>query len=161
EAGRDAVVVGPGADTFPSPDPARQSGIAVSLGHLGWRTDRALLRAVAGQVGGLTLLLIGAWDDEECKGGEDYAGWRGRAGFVWLGERADSEAARLIGCADVGIVPFKREPFNEAALPYRILKYALLGRATVSPDLAGVHTWDRAVTTAADADAFAAALRAH
>ena len=74
---------------------------------------------------------------------------------------ATSEAARLIACADVGIVPFKREPFNDAALPYRILKYALLGRATVSPELAGVHTWDRAVTTAADADAFAAALRAH
>jgi hypothetical protein len=30
----------------------------------------------------------------------------------------------------------------------------------VSPELAGVHTWDRAVTTAADADAFVAALRA-
>src|SRR5262249_3802036 len=56
--------------------------------------------------------------------------------------------------------PFKREPFNDAGLPYRILKYARLGRRTISPDLAGVRTWERAVTIAADADAFAAALRA-
>ncbi|MGH2841587.1 MAG: hypothetical protein ACRDKY_12265, partial [Solirubrobacteraceae bacterium] len=43
--------------------------------------------------------------------------------------------------------------------PYRILKYARLGRRTVSPELAGVTTWSRAATTAADADAFVAALR--
>jgi len=157
--GREAAVVGLASDTFPSPDIDGPTVIAVSLGHLGWRTDWALLRAVAERMGELTLLLIGAWHDDECKGDADYAWCRQHPGFVWLGERSDSEAARLIGCADVGIVPFKREPFNDAALPYRILKYALLGRATVSPELAGVHTWDRAVTTAADADAFVAALR--
>ncbi len=161
EAGREATVVELASDRFPSPDPAAPSVIAVSLGHLGWRTDWTLLRAVAEQLPELTLLLIGAWHDDECAGDSDYAWCREHPGFVWLGERGDSEAARLIACADVGIVPFKREPFNDAALPYRILKYALLGRATVSPELAGVHTWDRAVTTAPDADAFAAALRAH
>ena len=36
-------------------------------------------------------------------------------------------------------------------LPYRILKYARLGRRTVSPDLQGVRTWERAVTVADDA----------
>ncbi|HEX6388068.1 MAG TPA: hypothetical protein VFZ89_01430, partial [Solirubrobacteraceae bacterium] len=42
----------------------------------------------------------------------------------------------------------------------RILKYARLGRRTVTPALAGVATWQRAVTVAPDADAFVAALRA-
>jgi hypothetical protein len=55
-------------------------------------------------------------------------------------------------------VPFKVEPFNDAALPYRILKYARVGRRTVAPDLAGLRTWSRAVTVADDADAFAEAL---
>jgi hypothetical protein len=159
-AGREATVVALASDSFPAPDPAAPV-IAVSLGHLGWRTDWALLRAVAEQMPELVALLIGAWHDDECSDDPEYAWCRAHPGFVWLGERSDEEAARLILCADVGIVPFKREPFNEAALPYRILKYALLGRATVSPELAGVHTWDRAVTTAADAGAFAAALRAH
>jgi len=159
EAGREAQLVGLAADSFPAPDPGA-AVIAVSLGHLGWRTDWALLRAVAERMPELVLLLVGAWHEDECKDDADFAACRAAPNLVWLGRRTDEEAARLILCADVGILPFRVEPFNDAALPYRILKYARLGRRTVSPELAGVHTWERAVTTAADADAFVAALRA-
>jgi hypothetical protein len=157
--GRAATLVPLAADSFPAPDPT-QATIAVSLGHLGWRTDWTLLRHVAERLPGLVLLLVGAWHDDESKGDADYAWCRAHPGFVWLGARTDEEAARLILCADVGIVPFKVEPFNDAGLPYRILKYARLGRRTVAPDLAGVQTWAEAVTVARDADAFAAALQA-
>jgi hypothetical protein len=158
EAGRDATLVPLSADAFPAPDPT-QTVVAVSLGHLGWRTDWTLLRAVAERMPQLVLLLVGAWHDDECSSDPDYAWCRQHPGFVWLGARSDEEAARLILCADVGIVPFKVEPFNDAGLPYRILKYARLGRRTVTPDLAGVKTWAGAVTTAPDADAFVAALQ--
>ena len=159
EAGRDATLVPLAADTFPAPDPDA-AVVAVSLGHLGWRTDWALLRAVAERLPQLVLLLVGAWHDDESAQDPDYAWCRAHPGFVWLGRRSDEEAARLVLCADVGIVPFKVEPFNDAGLPYRILKYARLGRRTVTPDLAGVRTWSNAVDVAADADAFAAALQA-
>jgi len=158
EAGRAATLVPLAADAFPAPDPAR-TVVAVSLGHLGRRTDWALLRAVAERMPELVLLLVGAWHDDEARGDPDYAACRAAPGFVWLGQRSDEEAARLILCADVGIVPFRVEPFNDAGLPYRILKYARLGRHTVSPPLAGARTWERAVRTAGDADAFVAALR--
>jgi hypothetical protein len=158
EAGRDAQVVALAADSFPAPNPAA-TVVAVSLGHLGWRTDWALLRAVAEQMPELVLLLVGAWHEDEVGSDADFQACRALANLVWLGERSDDEAARLILCADVGIVPFKVEPFNDAGLPYRILKYARLGRRTVAPELAGVRTWSRAVTTAPDAAAFAAALR--
>jgi hypothetical protein len=159
EAGREAQVVGLAADSFPAPDPGG-AVVAVSLGHLGWRTDWALLRAVAGRMPELVLLLVGEWHEGECSADPDFAWCRAAPNLVWLGRRSDEEAARLILCADVGILPFRVEPFNDAALPYRILKYARLGRRTVSPELAGVHTWDRAVTTVPDADAFVEALRA-
>jgi glycosyltransferase involved in cell wall biosynthesis len=159
EAGREAQLLGLAADSFPAPEPGTAI-IAVSLGHLGWRTDWALVRAVAERLPELVLLLVGAWHEDECKDDPDFHWCRRAPNLVWLGRRSDEEAARLILCADVGILPFRVEPFNDAALPYRILKYARLGRRTISPELAGVHTWDRAVTTAADADAFAAALRA-
>ena len=159
EAGREAQLVGLAADSFPAPDPGG-AVIAVSLGHLGWRTDWTLLRAVAEQMPELVLLLVGAWHEDECKGDADFAWCRSAPNLVWLGRRSDEEAARLILCADVGILPFRVEPFNDAALPYRILKYARLGRRTISPELAGVHTWDHAVTTATDPAAFVAALRA-
>jgi len=158
EAGRAAQLVGLAADSFPAPDPGA-AVIAVSLGHLGWRTDWGLLRAVAERMPELVLLLVGEAHPEECKGDTDFEWCRRAPNLVWLGRRNDEEAARLILCADVGVLPFRVEPFNDAALPYRILKYARLGRHTVSPELAGVHTWNRAVTTAADADAFVAALR--
>ena len=159
EAGREAQLVGLAADSFPAPDPG-SAVVAVSLGHLGWRTDWTLLRAVAEQMPELVLLLVGAWHEDECKQDADFAWCRSAANLVWLGRRSDEEAARLILCADVGILPFRVEPFNDAALPYRILKYARLGRRTISPELAGVRTWDRAVTTVPDAEAFVAALRA-
>ncbi len=159
EAGREAQLVGLAADSFPAPDPGT-AVIAVSLGHLGWRTDWALLRAVADAMPELVLLLVGEWHADECRDDGDFAWCRAAPNLVWLGRQSDEAAARLILCADVGVLPFRVDEFNDAALPYRILKYARLGRRTVSPELAGVHTWDRAVTTAPDADAFVAALRA-
>ncbi len=158
EAGREAALVPLAADGFPAPDPSG-TVVAVSLGHLGWRTDWALLREVADTLGDrLVLLLIGAWHEDECREDPDFARCREHPSLVWLGPRTDAEAARLILTADVGIVPFRRDPFNDAGLPYRILKYARLGRHTVTPDLAGVRTWSDAVRIAADAPAFAAAL---
>ena len=138
---------------------AGRRAITVPLGHLGWRTDWALLRAVSERLGDrLVLLLVGEWHEEECRDDLDFAFCREAANLVWLGRVEDVAAARLVLSADVGIVPFKVEPFNDAALPYRILKYARLGRRTVAPDLAGLRTWAQAVTVAADADAFAQAL---
>jgi hypothetical protein len=159
EAGRQAELVPLSADLFPAPDPGG-TVVAVSLGHLGRRTDWALLRAVSERMPELVVLLVGAWHDDEVRGNEDYAACRAAPNLLWLGERSDEEAARLILCADVGIVPFLVEPFNDAGLPYRILKYARLGRRTISPPLRGVQTWAEAVTVAPDADAFVAALRA-
>jgi hypothetical protein len=158
-AGRDAALVPMSADAFPAP---RGGGVvAVSLGHLGRRTDWALLRAVGERLGDdLVALMIGAVHADEAEGDPDFAAVRAMPQFVWLGALDDTAAARLILCADVGIVPFRIEPFNDAALPYRIIKYARLGRATVTPPLAGVRTWDRAVVVAEDAEAFAGALRA-
>lgn len=160
-AGREATLVPLSADGFPAPDPTGNV-VAISLGHLGWRTDWTLLRAVGERLGErLVLLLVGEAHPDESPGDEDLAWCRHHPGFVWLGRRTDAEASALIGCADVGIVPFRVEPFNDAGLPYRILKYARLGRHTVAPDLAGARTWDRAVTTTTSAAGFADALLTH
>lgn len=148
------------ADSFPAPEPGSPV-IAVSLGHLGHRTDWKLLRAVAEGMPELVLLLIGAWHDAESGHDEDFQACRTAPNLVWLGRRSDEEAARLILCADVGIVPFERSDFNETGLPYRVLKYARLGRRTVSRDLKGVRTWANAVTFADTPEDWIAALRAH
>ena len=159
-AGRDATLVPMSADAFPAPEGG--GVVAVSLGHLGRRTDWGLLRAVAERLGDeLVVLLVGTLHEDESAGDPDFAAVRAMPQFVWLGAQDDAAAARLILCADVGIVPFRVEPFNDAALPYRIIKYARLGRRTVTPKLAGVTTWARAIVVADGPHAFAAALRDH
>jgi len=179
EDGREAVLVGLSAGDFPALDPSPLDAgsaevaafgpevagaladgeiVAFSLGHLGRRTDWALVRGMCERLPGLRLLFVGAWHDDEIPGDADYAWARASPQITWLGRRSDEEAATLLRAVDVGIVPFRVEPFNDAGLPYRILKYAKLGRRTVCPDLAGVRTWPEAVDVAADVDAFAAAL---
>jgi glycosyltransferase involved in cell wall biosynthesis len=161
DAGREATVVGLAAGDFPAPDP-RGTVVALSLGHLGWRTDWVLLRGVAERLGDrLVLLLVGEWHEDEAAGDEDFAACRSHPSLVWLGRRSDEEAARLLLCADVGVVPFERSTFNDPALPYRILKYARLGRRTVMQELPGARTWAHAVTFADGPQAFADALLAH
>ena len=65
----------------------------------------------------------------------DYQACRAAPNLVWLGRRSRRGGGAADPCADVGIVPFERSEFNDTALPYRILKYARLGRRTIAPDL--------------------------
>jgi hypothetical protein len=159
EQGGEPLLVPLAADSFPAPEPGA-TVIAVSLGHLGQRTDWALLRAVAEAMPELVVLLIGEWHEDESGADPDFQACRRAPNLIWLGRRSDEEAARLILCADVGLVPFERSEFNDTALPYRILKYARLGRRTIAPDLRGVRTWERAVTIADGPQEWIAALRA-
>jgi glycosyltransferase involved in cell wall biosynthesis len=160
EAGREPELLGLAAGTFPAPDPDA-AVVAVSLGHLGHRVDWALLRAVAEGMPELTCLLVGEVHPDEMKDDADFAACRALDNLVFLGRRTDAEAARLILCADVGILPFKVEPFNDAGLPYRILKAARLGRRTITPMLDGVRTWDRAVRRESTVEGWIGALREH
>jgi len=185
EAGREAHLIPSAADAFPALDLAASNGnapssptssplsgtevgldgdrapVAISLGHLGWRTDWALLRGTVDALPTLTLHLVGEWHADESGDDPDFAALRASPRVVWHGRLADPEAAALILEADVGLVPFTRTPFNDAGLPNRILKYARQGRRTVSPPLAGARTWERAVTFADGPAAFADAIAAH
>jgi hypothetical protein len=156
--GREVTVIPSAHDSFPAPDPAA-AVIAFSLGHLGRRTDWALLRAIGERMPELVLLLIGEWHEDESGADPDFQACRAAPNLVWLGRRPDEEAARLMLCADVGIVPFERSAFNDTSLPQRILKGARLGRRTVCPPLAGPRTWERAVLFADTPEEWVQALR--
>jgi glycosyltransferase involved in cell wall biosynthesis len=158
-AGRSATLVPTSADGFPAPDPGA-AVVAVSFGHHGRRVDWALLRAVTEGMPELVVLVVGEVHPDQMHGDADFEACRRAPGFVWLGWRSEEEAARLIACADIGLLPFKPGPFNDAGLPNRILKAARLGRRTVAPPLAGVRTWEEAVVVADGPQAWIAALRA-
>lgn len=159
EEGRPTVLSPLAADDFPAYDPTVEI-VAFSLGHLGRRTDWTLLRGLGERLPGLQVLFVGAVHPDEVPGDEDFAWCREHAPFVFLGELPDEDAAQVLRLSDVAILGFHADPFNDAGLPYRIIKAARLGRRTVVPDLAGVRTWDRAIVVAPDVDAFAAAVAA-
>ncbi|HEY2637980.1 MAG TPA: hypothetical protein VGI54_11360, partial [Solirubrobacteraceae bacterium] len=154
--GRTADLVVPAHDDFPAP---QVNVVAVTLGHLGYRVDWALVRALAERMPDLTLLMIGTRHDDEVAADEDFQACLGLTNIVWLGHQPDEAAARLVAMADVGFVPFAREPFNDASLPQRIIKHARLGLPTVVPDLEGVRTLARAVIVAHDLAEWETALR--
>jgi glycosyltransferase involved in cell wall biosynthesis len=158
QSGRDAALVPSAADSFPAPEPS-DTVIAMALGNLGRRTDWALLRSLAHRMPELTVLLVGRVAEEECRDDEDYRACRSLPGLVWLGRRSDEDAARLMLCADAGLAPFRRDQFNEAGLPNRILKAARLGRRTVAPDFPGLDVWARAVIRCRDENDWVEALR--
>lgn len=159
QSGRTAVVVPLGADSFPSPDPVT-TVVALSLGFHGKRVDWRLLSEVASTMPELVVLLVGRCDETLADADHGYQRCRTLPNIVWLGYRSDDEVARLVLSADVGILPFRVDAYNDAGLPHRILKYARLGRRTVSPPLAGVRTFERAVITVDGCAAWIEALRA-
>jgi hypothetical protein len=157
--GRPTVLSPLAADAFPAPDPTAQT-VGFSLGHLGRRTDWALLRGLGERLPGLGVLFVGELHEDEVAGDPDADWCRAHEPFAFLGRQPDTVAAQLLRLSDVGILPFRVDAFNDAGLPYRILKAARLGRRTVVPDLAGPRTWAPAIVVAPDVDAFAAAVAA-
>ncbi|WP_320673268.1 glycosyltransferase [Patulibacter defluvii] len=158
EDGRPTVLSPLAADRFPAPDPV-PGVVGLSLGHLGRRVDWTLLRAVGERMPELQLLLVGEVHEDEQADDPDYRWCRDHEPYAFLGRQDDAAVAQLLRLSDVGLLPFRVDPFNDAGLPYRILKAARLGRRTVVPDLAGARTWERAILVGRDPDAFVAALR--
>jgi len=156
-AGREALLMPSAADSFPAPDPSA-AVLAVCFGTNGRRTDWALLRALSERMPELVVLFVGALNQDECADDADFQACRAFPGFVWLGRRSNDEAARLIMCADIGLLPYKRDDFNDAGLPNRILKAARLGRTTITPDCGGVEVWERAIVRGRSVDEWVAAL---
>ncbi len=159
ERGREADVLPPPHDAFPSPDPAEMV-VAASLGHLGRRTDWKLLRTLVEQVPELNLLLIGEVHADETPNDPDLAALVASPNAVRLGSLPDEAAARVIALADVCLLPFQIDEFNDTGLPQRILKAAKLGRKTLVPPLKGPLTQETAVTVCHSADDWARELRA-
>jgi hypothetical protein len=159
-AGREAILMPSAADSFPAPDPV-DTTIAVCFGTNGRRTDWPLLRAIGeGMRDDLVMLFVGALNEDEVRDDPDFQAVRELPHFVWLGPRSNDDAARLILCADVGVLPMLVDDFNDAGLPNRILKAARVGRATIAPDFSGISVWERSIVRADSAEEWIAALRA-
>ena len=137
--------------------------VAVSLGHLGRRTDWALLRAVAERLGDE---LVRCWSAPGTRtrrrATRTSRPCRAMPQFVWLGaaRRRGGRAADPLRRRRDRPVP-RRAVQRRRRCPTGSSSTPGSGRRTVTPTLAGVRTWDaRRRRSPPTPTAFAAALRA-
>jgi hypothetical protein len=152
-----SFIVPPSADSFPSYDP-NDSIIAIMLADYQEFFDWELLQTLA-KIRGFTLIIVGKIDERQHKDNAAYQACRSVTNFIWLEGLSDQAVARLTLCADVGLLPLKDNPLTQVAVPADVLKFARLGRKTITTNLAGIQTWREAIHTAINAEDWEACLR--
>jgi glycosyltransferase involved in cell wall biosynthesis len=135
------------------PEPVDLSEVArprlIFVGTYGWRVDDDLLRAVAESRPGWSIVLIcerpgGAWPRN----------------VVHLGRKGVVEVPGYLQHGDVGVIPYRSSPFNEASCPLKLYEYLAAGLpAVVSGVEAGMAT--DAVLRAEGAEEWVDAVERH
>jgi teichuronic acid biosynthesis glycosyltransferase TuaH len=152
--GRDPVIIPYGADVdayravdqAPLPDDAVLRGpVAGFVGQINDRTDLSLLEAVADR--GLSLLLVGpvnpAFEPER------FGALRRRDNVRWVGPKPFEALPGYFRSMDVGLVPYRDNPFNRGSFPLKTLEYLAAGRAVVATDLPAIRWLDTGLISVA------------
>lgn len=140
-------------ETPPAAGVQLPSPVAVVVGQLNFRVDLGLLEAVVDR--GLSLLVVGPVNHPER---ERMQRLLARPGVQAVGERPISEVPGYLRHADVGLVPYNHNAFNESSFPLKTLEYLAARLPVVSTDLPATRWLDTPLVTIADYPAaFAAA----
>lgn len=101
------------------------------IGGLSPRIDVQLLEAIVDQ--GWSTLLVGPRQQRfpvtELRHVLD------RPNVRWVGPKPFEDLARYLKIVDVGIIPYRDDPFNRASFPLKALEYLAAGIAVVATDL--------------------------
>lgn len=118
-------------ETRPPQDVGVSGPTAGFVGQINDRTDLRLLEAVAER--GRSLLLVGpvrpSFEPER------FAALTQRPNVRWVGAKPFQELPGYLRLIDVGLVPYRDNPFNRGSFPLKTLEYLAAGRAVVSTDL--------------------------
>lgn len=110
----------------PRPAPPEYAGmsrpIVVFVGAWGWRVDKDLFVDLAGRRPTWTFVTVAPPRDEPVV----------LPNVVNVGPRDYADLPSYLQHADVGIVPYRDEPFNAASAPLKILEYAAAGLPVVA-----------------------------
>lgn len=142
---RDVLLLPPGADvdafTEVGPRPTDLPADEPLVGFVGQLTDRVdqdLLVAVADT--GVQLVLVGPLG----RTAEEQS-WRrliARPNVTWVGAKPYSEVPSYVRAFDVGLVPYRPDPFNAASFPLKLFEYLAGGSLVVSSDLPASRSID-------------------
>lgn len=100
----------------------------VYIGHIGETLDFHLIEKLAKE--NLTLLFAGP-----VRHGAFFEILREYATVVWVGEQEHEKAFRLMGLADVGIIPFRKSELTAYVTPNKAYEYASMKLPVVATNV--------------------------
>jgi glycosyltransferase involved in cell wall biosynthesis len=113
-----------------------------------------MLRQVASRTTG-TLVLVGPAVDEE--GAQKLKELSRMPSVAWLGHRGIEEAPAYVAAFDAGLIPYKRNGFNDGSNPVKFYEYLAAGLPIVSAALPSLVGFRDLATFTDDPATFAAA----
>jgi glycosyltransferase involved in cell wall biosynthesis len=125
---------------------------ALYVGGLDFRVNAALLADVAAALPDWTFTFAGAILDERLPAA------LARPNVEMLGRVHPSEVPRILSCASVAMLPFRRTAFTASLSPIKLVEYLAAGVPVVSTRFADLEPLTALVRLADDAAAFGAAL---
>jgi glycosyltransferase involved in cell wall biosynthesis len=87
-------------------------------------------------------------------------GWCTLPNVTLLGRKPYEQVARYMAAMDVLVMPWNRSAWIEACNPIKLKEYLAVGRPVVTTDFPALDGWRDLVRVTADAESFAAAIRA-
>ena len=126
------------------------------VGGLHQWVDQALIAAVASRVPEAEFVLVGPRQT-------DVSLLEACGNVRLLGQRSHDDLPHYVKAFDVGIVPYRLTEYTANVYPTKLNEYLVMGIPVVATDLPEIRRFNAAhggiVSVAADADAFAAAVR--
>ena len=126
------------------------------VGGLHQWVDQPLLAAVASKLPDMSFALVGPAQT-------DVSALESCSNVTLFGQRAHPEVPKYVKNFDVGIVPYLLTDYTANVYPTKLNEYLIMGIPVVATDLPEIRRFNRdhgdVVEVAADADAFAQAIR--
>ena len=126
------------------------------VGGLHQWVDQPLLAAVASRLPEMSFALVGPAQT-------DVSALESCPNVTLFGQRAHPEVPKYVKSFDVGIVPYLLTDYTANVYPTKLNEYLVMGIPVVATDLPEIRRFNRdhgdVVEVAADADAFAQAIR--
>jgi uncharacterized SAM-binding protein YcdF (DUF218 family)/glycosyltransferase involved in cell wall biosynthesis len=145
------------ADSLPDDLAQLPRPIAGYVGGLHQWVDQDLIAEAARRLPDVTFALVGPPQ-------VDVSRLQNAANIRLLGQRAHADVPRYVKGFDVGLVPYRITDYTANVYPTKLNEYLVMGKPVVATDLAEIRRFNvehgDIVSVAADADAYAAAIRA-
>jgi glycosyltransferase involved in cell wall biosynthesis len=139
-------------DEMPARPPDMPDGpVAIFVGALSSWFDRELLAETARRLPHWKFALVGPADT-------GFGRFPDRPNIHFLGPKQQEHVPRYLWHADVGIIPFKRQPLVESFCPLKLFEYLAAGLPTVSRRWTEMESLASPARLADSAEEFAAAL---